>query len=122
MHLRTRELRRQQLDGLGIDFATAAPGVGEEIHVFGRVHRAQWPDAVIVGIAHVEPGLHHAPVQHAVALGAFGMRDRPAAAEEARRVVIAGSGRVVDAHRGGSLSVAIKCAQNHHPVHARLRS
>jgi hypothetical protein len=38
-------------------------------------------------------------MQHAVALGAFGMRDRLAAPEEARRIVVGGSARMVDAHR-----------------------
>jgi hypothetical protein len=62
------------------------------------MHRAQRLDAVILGVADVEAGIDGAPMQHPVALGAFGMRDRPAPPEEARRIVVGGSARMVDAH------------------------
>ena len=88
MHLRARELRRQQLDSGGIDLGAAVPAVRNEVDVVGGVHRVQRIDAVIVGVADVEAGVDDAPVQHAIALGAFGMRDRLAAPEEALRIVI----------------------------------
>jgi hypothetical protein len=99
MHLRARKLRGEQFDRRGIDLGAALPAGGDEVDVFGGVDCVQRRDAMVGGFANVEAGIDNASMQHAVALGALGMCDRLAAPEEAGRIVIRGSGRMVDAHR-----------------------
>jgi hypothetical protein len=124
VHLRAGELCGQQLDGCRIDLAPSIPAVGDEVDVLGSVHRAQRGNAMVHRVADVEVRVEHAPVQQSIALGALGMRDGLAAPKEALRVVVERSCRVIDAHqRRCSVAIVVigcKCAQNHHPVQARL--
>jgi hypothetical protein len=118
MHLRSRELSRQQLDGCGIDFGTPVPAVRDEVDVLGGVHGAQRRDAMVDRVANVEARVEHAPVQQSVTVGALGMRDGLAAPKEALRVVVGRSRRVVDAHvrlvvcrRCGRAPLCAKCVR-----------